>query len=457
MFARNLPPALPRFLSAYGMFVVLVALCAYYSAVTFTEQDPNGTPGGEQLARQLVDRLGPSAKVLIVVRDTQEDEAFADALRARLEKTSIRIIADVRGSPAEARAALENLATSGSHLDAITANQAASEWAVLHDVGAKFPGLGNVPVFTASRYWWPNFLKAANLRNVANQIVEIAILAVGMTFVVITGGIDLSVGSLMALSAVTATLLIRRVGGAEETSTLGLVLCSLAGMVVCGSVGLFSGAMVTFAGVPPYIVTLSVMLVARGLASEATAGESVYQVPASFTWLGGGADFLGLPNGVMLMALLYLAGHVVMTRMTLGRYVYAIGGNAEAARLSGVPVRRVLLLVYALSGGLAGLAGIVMASRLKSGSPTYGKEYELYAIAAVVVGGASLAGGEGRVLGTLIGALIIGVIKNGMNLTGVSPFRQDVVFGAIILGAVLLDRLKRYAWSFTHKNRSWPG
>ncbi|HEY7426653.1 MAG TPA: ABC transporter permease, partial [Gemmataceae bacterium] len=202
---------------------------------------------------------------------------------------------------------------------------------------------------------------------------------------------------------------------------------------------------------PSFIVTLAMMLVARGAASEVTQGASIFQVPPSFIWLGGGADLLGIPNGVLLMIVLYLVAHVVMTRMTLGRYVYAIGGNAEAARLSGVPVRRVLLLVYTLSGALAGLGGVVMASRLKSGAPTYGQMYELYAIAAVVVGGTSLAGGEGKVFGTLIGAFIIAVIKNGMNLTGVTPFRQDVVFGLVILGAILLDRVKKYGWALRRR------
>ncbi len=223
-----------------------------------------------------------------------------------------------------------------------------------------------------------------------------------------------------------------------------MVCCCLAAAALCGLCGLFSGAMVTFFQVPAFIVTLAMMLVARGLASEVSRGASIYQVPASFLWLGGGADLLGIPNGVLLMIVLYVAADVVMTRMTMGRYIYALGGNAEAARLSGVPVRRVLLLVYTLSGILAGVGGIVMASRLRSGAPTYGLMYELYAIAAVVVGGASLSGGEGKMFGTLIGAFIIAVIKNGMNLTGVTPFRQDVVFGGVILGAVLLDRLKKY-------------
>jgi ribose transport system permease protein len=156
-----------------------------------------------------------------------------------------------------------------------------------------------------------------------------------------------------------------------------------------------------------------------------------------------GADFLSIPNAVLLMLVLYTVAHVLMTRMALGRYIYAVGGNREAARLSGVPVRRVLLFVYTLCGCLAGLGGVITASQLKGGSPNYGHMYELYVIAAVVVGGTSLAGGEGKILGTLIGAFIIAVIRNGMNLTGVESYTQNVILGLVILGAVLLDRLKK--------------
>jgi len=451
MTERRLPQALSRFLSDYGMSLVLLLLCVYYSAVTFAEQDPTGAAGGERLARVVLERVPPSGRVLIVVRDVRQDRAFDDALHHRLDTAGIEVVEDVHGRPSDALAALERIEASGGKLDAIAANQATSAWAVVRNTGTRFPKLGDVPVLTPPRYWWPNFLKADNLRNIADQIVIIAILAAGMTFVVLTGGIDLSVGSLIALAAVTATLLIHHAAGSEAATAGGMVLCCLAAIALCGLVGLFSGAMVTFFQVPSFIVTLSMMLVARGLASEMTQGASIYQVPSSFVWLGGGADLLGIPNGVVLMVLLYLAAHVVMMRMTLGRYIYAIGGNAEAARLSGVPVRRVLLLVYALSGALAGLGGVVMASRLKSGAPTYGLMYELYAIAAVVVGGTSLSGGEGKVFGTLIGAFIIAVIKNGMNLTGVTPFRQDVVFGLVILGAILLDRLKKYGWALRRR------
>jgi ribose transport system permease protein len=225
-----------------------------------------------------------------------------------------------------------------------------------------------------------------------------------------------------------------------------MFVCCLGGIVVCGLVGFFSGVMITAFAIPPFIETLAMMLVASGVAFLLTDGQSVYQVPDSFVWLGRGTDLLGIPNAVLLMVLLYALAHVVMTRTVVGRYIYAVGGNAEAARLSGVPVQLILLLVYSVSGALAGLGGVVLASQLKSGAPTYGLMYELYIIAAVVVGGTSLSGGEGKILGTLIGVFIIAVIQNGMNLTGVTTFSQRVVLGLVILGAVLLDRFKHPAW-----------
>jgi ribose transport system permease protein len=272
----------------------------------------------------------------------------------------------------------------------------------------------------------------------------IAVVAIGMTMVIIAGGIDLSVGSLIALSAVIATRLIRDLAGAEKAGVMGMVWCCLAALAVCGLVGMGSGLVVTTFGVPPFIVTLGTMLVASGFAFILAQGQSVYQVPESFIWLGRGVDFAGLPNAVLLMLLMYGLGFLVMERMALGRYIYAIGGNREAALLSGVPVKRVIVFTYAVSGALAGLGGIITASQLKSGAPTYGQMYELYVIAAVVVGGTSLLGGEGKTLGTLIGAFIIAVIQNGMNLTGVESYTQKVVLGFLILGAVLLDRLRKF-------------
>jgi ribose transport system permease protein len=260
--------------------------------------------------------------------------------------------------------------------------------------------------------------------------------------VIITGGIDLSVGSLLALSAVVAAGIIRDYLGGPEASTGGMLLACGAAIAACGLVGAFTGLMITRCGIPPFIVTLAMMLVSSGMAYILAKGQSIYQIPDSFVWLGRGAHLLGVPNAVVVMLLLYGLAHVLMSRTTLGRYLYAVGGNREAAHLSGVPVDSVLLFAYVACAVLAGLGGVIMASQLKSGSPTYGGMYELYVIAAVVVGGTSLRGGEGSMLGTLVGAFIIAVIQNGMNLTNVESYTQKVVLGLVILGAVLLDRFR---------------
>ena len=328
-------------------------------------------------------------------------------------------------------------------LDAIACNQATAAWSVFDDLKKDFPALGAPLVMQPRSYKWPNFLKRDNLLNIANQIAVIAIVAIGMTMVIITGGIDLSVGSLIALSAVVAGLGIRDGFGGTGASVGGMIVASVVAILVCGGAGALSGGMVTLFGIPPFIVTLAMMLVASGSAFLLSHGQSVYQVPDSFVWLGRGADFFNLPNAVVLMAALYVGAHIVMTRTVLGRFLYAVGGNRVAARLSGVPVKRVLLTAYIVSGLLAGLGGVIMASQLKSGAPTYGGMYELYVIAAVVVGGASLNGGSGRMFGTLIGAFTIAVIQNGMNLTNVESYTQKVVLGLVILGAVMLDLLRR--------------
>jgi ribose transport system permease protein len=209
----------------------------------------------------------------------------------------------------------------------------------------------------------------------------------------------------------------------------------------CGVSGVVAGSVVAYWRVAPFIVTLAIMMIARGLSFQITGGFSIYQVPSALTWLGQGRT-LGIPNTVLLLIALYLAAHVFMTRFTFGRYIYALGGNEESARLSGVPVRAVTIFVYAVCGLMAGLGGCIQASQLNTGTPNSGLMYELYVIAAVVVGGTSLSGGTGRILGTLIGAFIISVIQNGMNLTGLESYTQQVVLGLIILGAVLLDRLR---------------
>jgi len=359
----------------------------------------------------------------------------------------MEVVAVVKGEPKEAREALKRIADVGGSLDVIACNQATAGWLVFADLKTDFPPLARARVIQPRSYRWPDFLKRENLLNIANQIAVIAIVAIGMTMVIITGGIDLSVGSLIALSAVVVCWLIREMGGGVNASAPGMAACALGAILMCGAAGLFTGAMVTRCGIPPFIVTLAMMLVASGLAYLLAEGQSVYQVPDSFIWLGRGADLFNVPNAVLLMLALYGAAHVLMSRMKLGRWLYAVGGNREAARFSGVPVRRVLLFAYVASGLLAGLGGVVMASQLKSGSPTYGQMYELYVIAAVVVGGASLSGGTGRMFGTLIGAFIIAVIQNGMNLKGVEPYTQKVVLGLVILAAVLADRFRLRGWS----------
>jgi len=454
MATPRLKAALSRFMSDYGMLFVLLLLCAYYSYVTWDEQHPGGASAGEQLARDIIEGFGQQARALIVAGEGEEERAFADTLRERLSAAGLTVVDTVKGRPADARRALRAVVDARGRLDVIATNHVSAGWGVFEDLGRRFPSLTQTRIVTPRSYYWPNFLKADNLLNVANQIVVIAILAVGMTMVIITGGIDLSVGSLIALSAVVSALLIRQAAGAESASSPGMFVCCLGGIAVCAVMGAFTGLMVTLFAVPPFIATLGMMLVASGLAYLLAAGQSIYQVPEGLVWLGRGIAAIGVPNAVVMMVILYAAAHVLMSRTALGRYIYAVGGNAEAARLSGVPVKRVLVFVYATCGALAGLGGVVTASQLKSGSPTYGLMYELYTIAAVVVGGTSLSGGEGKILGTLIGAFIIAVIQNGMNLTGVQGYTQKVVLGLVILGAVLVDRLKRRGWSLLRPARA---
>jgi ribose transport system permease protein len=316
-----------------------------------------------------------------------------------------------------------------------------------------FAQLGGLQVIKPRGYYWPSFLKTSNLLNVINNAAVIAMIGIGMTMIIITGGIDLSVGSLVALAAVVSTLMIRDLAGGVTASGPEMVLCCVAAIVLCGLLGAFSGTIVlTFNTrpyvVPPFIMTLSMMMIARGLAYVISGNETIpaAELPAEFNWLGGGSVLGPIPNPIVLMLVLFVVAHIMMTRTTLGRYIYAVGGNSEAARLSGVPVKRVLLLVYTACGLLSGLGGVVLASRLSSGSAQYGMMYELHIIAAVVVGGTSLSGGEGRVFGTLVGALIIAVVQSGLNQRGISGREQDLILGAIILAAVLLDMFNKRGW-----------
>lgn len=420
------------------MVLALVALCVFFSAVTLTEQRPQTA----EAARSLAAQVKPPGKAMIVVRPQAEDGAFADALAQTLTQRGVAVVAVVKGEPRDARAALQKAADAGG-LDAVFCNETTATWLVFEAMGVDFPALQNTRVLKPEAKSWPNFLKTDNLLNIANQIAVIAILAIGMTLVIITGGIDLSVGSLIALSAVVTAVLIRDYLGGPQAGVAGMVVAGLGGTLLCGLCGGVSGLFITRLRMPPFIVTLAMMLVGSGLAYRLAENQSVYQVPDSFVWLGRGTGLGGLPNAVLLMLLLYAAAQVLMTQTRYGRHVYAVGGSAEAAFISGLPVQRIVLLAYVVSGLLAGLGGVVTASLLKSGSPTFGQMYELYVIAAVVVGGTSLSGGKGTMWGTLVGAFIIAVIQNGMNLTNVEGNTQKIVLGLVILGAVLVDRVRK--------------
>jgi len=426
-----------RLLSEHGMILILLLLGAFFSAVTLTEQSMIGDAAVEQITAS----IRKEHRVLIATRPATEESALADAIAAKIKAIGAQVIAVIKGSPADVRSVLSQ---QKQPLDIIVAGPESARWLILSEASAEFPSIGSPLLLKPESYRWPNFLKTDNLLNIANQIAVIAIIAIGMTMVIITAGIDLSVGSLLALAAVGASWFIREYAGAQEASAGGMLVACFLAILLCGAAGGFSGLMITRFNIPPFIVTLAMMLVTSGFAYTLSEGQSIYQVPDSFVWLGRGADLFRLPNAVLLMGVLYGLAHVIMTQTRIGRYLYAVGGNREAAHISGVPVNRVLLFAYVISGLLAGLGGVVMASQLKSGSPTYGGMYELYVIAAVVVGGTSLSGGKGTMLGTLTGAFIIAVIQNGMNLTNVESYTQKVVLGGVILGAVLVDQWRRH-------------
>jgi ribose transport system permease protein len=281
----------------------------------------------------------------------------------------------------------------------------------------------------------PYFLTVSNLLNIAEQTSINAIVAVGMTFVIISGGIDLSVGSLVALAGVVLGLALK----AEQPLAIALLMSLVVGLAS----GLGNGALVSWGGLPPFIVTLGTMSIARGAALLVTEGRPISGFAPEFRTVATGR--LGfVPAPVIVMVLVYAAAHFVLTRTTFGRYVYAIGGNEEATRLSGVAVPLQKTMIYGVSGLMSAIAAVILTARLNSAQPIAGMMYELDAIAATVIGGTSLMGGEGTLGGTLVGALIMGVLRNGLNLLGVSSFLQQIVIGGVIVVAVLLDTvLKR--------------
>ncbi|KQU75561.1 MULTISPECIES: ABC transporter permease [unclassified Rhizobacter] len=318
------------------------------------------------------------------------------------------------------------------------------------DLFQKFAALASLIALTAVfSFVSDSFFSVGNGMTVALQVTSIAYLGIGATCVIITGGIDLSVGAILALSGVVAAMAVK----AGMPVALGMS-CGLAVGAMCG---LVNGLCVTWLKLPPFIATLGMMLVARGVALQITDAKAIGGLGDGFAALGNGslgrvvnigADgfpdvvFPGIPYPVLLMVALAVAVAVLLNRTTLGRYIYSVGSNAEAARLSGVDVRGVTVFAYVLSGTLAGLTGCVLMSRLVTAQPSEGLMYELDAIAAAVIGGTSLSGGVGTISGTVIGAFVIGILRNGLNMGGVSAFTQQIIIGLVILLTVWIDQMR---------------
>lgn len=279
----------------------------------------------------------------------------------------------------------------------------------------------------------PNaFAKPANLVNILKQASINGILATGMMFVIISGGIDLSVGSIVALTGVIAATF-------AHPGEYSLIVPIVLSVVIGAAVGLLNGVSVAYGNIPPFIVTLGTMTIVRGVALIAAKGQPVFDVTKLFEGIAGGFVFNTIPHLVVYFVVITLVCAFIITRTVFGRRVYAVGGNETAARVSGINVDWIKIAVYTLSGFLAGIAGLLLSSRLVSGNPTAGQAYELDAIAAVIIGGVSMSGGAGKWYGTVIGALLIAVIGNGLDILNVSSHFQLIIKGSIIIIAVLLD------------------
>ena len=286
------------------------------------------------------------------------------------------------------------------------------------------------------------FLTVDNGWNVLRQISVNICISVGMTLVVLTAGIDLSVGSILAFSgAVAAGLLKSGISFPENDLFIGFTLLGtvLAGLITGSFLGFFNGWVITKFKVPPFVATLAMLTVARGFTMLWTKGYPISSLGTDFAYIGTGW-FLGIPILVWIAVVVVIAAMIISNKTALGRYIYAIGGNENAAKLSGININKVKIIVYTLAGALAAIGGIMVTSRLDSAQPNAGMSYELDAIAAVVIGGTSLSGGRGTIIGTVLGAIIIGVLNNGLVLLDVSPFWQQVVKGMVILLAVMIDK-----------------
>ena len=430
-----------RFMRDYGIILMLLVLCIFFSLMTIKTQHPEGKGAAKQVVDRIKKEIGHDGVVLIVATTSNESKAFASDTKELLTQEGFSKLESVIGKPRDLRVKLDEMRAGGQALGAIATTGEMLEWELVKTLPEKFPEFANAPIIIPKSYKWPDFLKPSNILAIVDRIVVIAVIAIGMTMVIITGGIDLSVGSLIALSAVISTLVMKKMGGLEA-GPFAVFVGFVVGTLSCTILGALGGYLVATFRVAPFITTLALMMVGRGWAFLMTGGFSIYQVPATLTWLGQGRSFFGIPNTVVMLIILYALAHIFMSRTVWGRYIYAVGGNMEAARLSGVPIKRVLLFVYIVCSLMAGWGGCIQASQVNTGTPTYGQMYEMYVIAACVVGGTSLAGGSGKILGTLIGAFIISVIQNGMNLLGIESYTQQIVLGLVILGAVLLDKIR---------------
>ena len=282
----------------------------------------------------------------------------------------------------------------------------------------------------------PYFLTVENLFAIGLQISVIAIMAVGQMMIIISAGIDLSVGSLLALSGVVCTSLV--------VAGYPLFISVLSGIMIATLCGTFNGFVIAKGRIPPFIATLGMMGIARGIALVISGGAGIQliAIPEAYAFIGGGRVFGVVPVPVIITLIVVLIGFSIVRYTRMGLYTYAIGSNAEAARLSGVNVKKYLILIYTFCGMLCGSAGVMLSSRMRSGQPTAGTGWELDVIAACVIGGASLSGGEGRIFGAVVGALIMGVLRNGSNLLDISAFWQQIAIGAIIIVAVFIDQYK---------------
>lgn len=296
------------------------------------------------------------------------------------------------------------------------------------------PFISLIILFVALAIASPHFLTNTNLSSVVRQTAVINIMSLGMTLIIITGGIDLSVGAILAMGGLLGTMAMEK-GLSIPAGVLIGVLTGLA----CG---LGNGLLITQLRIAPFIVTLGTLGIIRGTTLIVSNGLPVHKIPPAFSFLGEG-NVLGVPFVLWILVVCALLTHVTLEHTRLGRYAFAIGSNPEAAVYAGIPVKFHTTAVYAIGGMLTGLAGMIEASRLMTGQPTAGQGYELQAIAAVVIGGGSLRGGEGTVVGTLVGAFIMGLLSNGSDLLGVSPYLQQAVIGVVIILAVMVDELRK--------------